>query len=231
VIFARIKWLYAILVIFTGMTLMIAIFYLLPKPYAPKISAWFIRLFIFLRVQVHGNPDPDAQMFLINHQSDIDIGIMETITSHDLAWVAKKELFDVPFFGLVVKLPKDIPLERESKSSLIKLIKDSKDRIDNGRVITIFPEGTRTETGKMKSFKPGAKIVADKFALRVQPVVLLATSWHFSNKRKDFRPGTVHAYFLDSFVADKNDPDWLKRLHETMQKVYDDELSNNPRYR
>lgn len=210
---------------------MIAIFYLVPNPYAQKISAWFIRLLVFLPVRVKGTPDPDAQMFLLNHQSDIDIGIMETITSKDLAWVAKKELFSVPFFGLVLKLPKDIALERESKTALVKLIKECKDRIDQGRVITIFPEGTRTETGKMKPFKAGAKMVADKFALKVQPVVLIATAWHFSNKRKDFRPGSVTAIYLEPFVADKNDPEWLNNLHNTMQKVYDDELSHHPRYR
>ncbi|MDX9966457.1 MAG: lysophospholipid acyltransferase family protein [Sulfuricurvum sp.] len=230
-IFARIRWLYALIVIFTGMTLMIAIFHFVPNPYAQKISAWFIRLLVFIPVRVKGVPDPDAQMFLLNHQSDIDIGIMETITSKDLAWVAKKELFDVPFFGLVVKLPKDIALERESKTALVKLIKECKDRLDHGRVITIFPEGTRTETGKMKPFKAGAKIVADKYALKVQPVVLIATAWHFSNKRKDFRPGSVTAIYMDSFVADKEDPQWLDRLREQMQKVYDDELSNHPRYR
>lgn len=210
---------------------MITIFHLVPNPYAQKISAWFIRLLVFLPVRVKGTPDPEAQMFLLNHQSDIDIGIMETITPKDLAWVAKKELFDVPFFGLVVKLPKDIALERESKSSLVKLIKECKDRLDHGRIITIFPEGTRTETGKMKPFKAGAKIVADKFALKVQPVVLIATAWHFSNKRKDFRPGTVTAVYMDSFVADKEDPEWLNNLHAQMQKVYDDELANHPRYR
>jgi 1-acyl-sn-glycerol-3-phosphate acyltransferase len=231
VIFARIKWLYAVIVIFTGMTLMIAIFYLVPNPYAQKISAWFIRLLVFLPVRVKGAPDPDAQMFLINHQSDIDIGIMETITSHDLAWVAKKELFNIPFFGLVLKLPKDIPLERESKTALIKLIKECKERIDQGRVITIFPEGTRTETGKMKPFKAGAKIVADKYSLKVQPVVFLETAYHFSNKRKDFHPGTVTAIYLDSFVADKSDPLWLENLQITMQKVYNDELANHPRHR
>ncbi len=210
---------------------MITIFHLVPNPYAQKISAWFIRLLVFLPVRVKGTPDPEAQMFLLNHQSDIDIGIMETITPKDLAWVAKKELFDVPFFGLVVKLPKDIALERESKSSLVKLIKECKDRLDHGRVITIFPEGTRTETGKMKPFKAGAKIVADKFTLKVQPVVLIATAWHFSNKRKDFRPGSVTAVYMDSFVADKEDPEWLNNLHAQMQKVYDDELANHPRYR
>lgn len=213
------------------MTLMIAIFHFVPNPYAQKISAWFIRLLVFLPVRVKGTPDPDAQMFLINHQSDIDIGIMETITPKDLAWVAKKELFDVPFFGLVVKLPKDIALERESKTALVRLLKECKDRLDHGRVITIFPEGTRTETGKMKPFKAGAKIVADKYALKVQPVVFIATAWHFSNKRKDFRPGTVTAVYMDSFVADKEDPEWLNNLHTQMQKVYDDELANHPRYR
>lgn len=210
---------------------MITIFHLVPNPYAQKISAWFIRLLVFLPVRVKGTPDPEAQMFLLNHQSDIDIGIMETITPKDLAWVAKKELFDVPFFGLVVKLPKDIALERESKSSLVKLIKECKDRLDHGRVITIFPEGTRTETGKMKPFKAGAKIVADKFTLKVQPVVLIATAWHFSNKRKNFRPGTVTAVYMDSFIADKEDPEWLNNLHAQMQKVYNDELANHPRYR
>lgn len=209
---------------------MITTFYLLPKPYAVKFSAWFIRLLVFIPVRVKGTPDPDAQMFLINHQSDIDIGVMETITDKDLAWVAKKELFDVPFFGLVVRLPKDIALERESKTSLVKLIKECKDRLDHGRVITIFPEGTRTETGKMKPFKAGAKMVADKFSLKVQPVVLIATAQHFSNKRKIFRSGTITAIYLDPFTADKNNPEWLKETQIKMQQVYDTELASLPQY-
>ena len=210
---------------------MIVTFYLLPKPYAVKFSAWFIRLLLFSPVRVKGEIDPDAQIFLVNHQSDIDIGVMETITSGDLAWVAKKELFDVPFFGLVVKLPRDIALERESKTALIKLLKDCKERLDEGRAITIFPEGTRSETGKMKPFKAGAKMVADKYSLKVQPVVLIATASYFSNKRRDFRPGTITALFLDPFIAEKSDPEWLKNTQITMQKVYDDELANHPRHR
>jgi len=58
------------------------------------------------RVRTKGTLDPDAQMFLVNHQSDIDIGIIETITPKNIAWVAKRELFTIPFFGLVLRLPK-----------------------------------------------------------------------------------------------------------------------------
>lgn len=210
---------------------MIATFYLLPKPKAVKLGAWLIRLLTFTPIRVKGAPDPEAQMLLINHQSDLDIVALETITSRDLAWVAKKELFEIPFFGLIVRLPKDIALERESKTAIIKLLRECEDRLNHGRLITIFPEGTRTETGKMKPFKQGAKVVADKFALKVQPVVLIQTSWHFSNKRKDYHPGAVTAIYLDSFVADKTDSDWLKNLHDQMQKVYDHELLHHPRHR
>ena len=209
------------------MTLMIASFYLLPQPYSVKLGAWFIRLFVFIGVDTKGTLDPDAQMFLVNHQSDIDIGIIETITAKNIAWVAKKELFSIPFFGLVLRLPQNIALQRESKTAIIKLIKEVKRCLDAGRVITIFPEGTRTETGKMKPFKQGSKIVADKYGLKVQPIVLIATASYFSNKRKIFRPGAVTAIYLDAFYADKENQDWLINTQSIMQKVYDDELANH----
>lgn len=210
---------------------MIASFYLLPQPYAVKLGAWFIRIFVFIGVDTKGTLDPDAQMFLVNHQSDIDIGIIETITAKNIAWVAKRELFSIPFFGLVLRLPKNIALQRESKTAIVKLIKETKRCLDEGRVITIFPEGTRTETGIMKPFKFGAKMVADKYALKVQPIVLIATASYFSNKQKIFRPGSITTLYLDAFYADKEDPHWLNNTQLKMQKVYDDELSNRPSHR
>lgn len=228
-IFARLSWAYATFTIFVGMTLMILVFPFVPKPYAQKISAWFIRIFIFLPVNVKGKEDPDTQMFLLNHESDIDIGVMETITKSDLAWVAKKELFDVPFYGLLLKLPNDIPIERESKSSLLKLLKETKSRLDDGRIITIFPEGTRSAGTKMRTFKPGAKIVADKYALRVQPIVLVKTSAYYNIKTHHHHPGTITAVFLEAFNADKEDKEWLKRVQTQMQAVYDEEVAASPR--
>jgi 1-acyl-sn-glycerol-3-phosphate acyltransferase len=210
------------------MTFMIIIFHFVPRPKAPKITSRLIQFFLFCPIRIKGEIDPDAQMFLLNHESDLDIGIMENITKKDLAWVAKKELFDIPFYGLMLKLPNNIAVERESKTALVKLLKDAKDRLDNGRVITIFPEGTRTDSGKMRKFKPGAKMIADKNKLCVQPIVLVNTSRYYNIKKKHYAPGKITAVVLESFIADKSDKEWLNNLRDTMQKVYDEEVAQLP---
>lgn len=220
-IFARLNWFYTTLVIFAGLIVKIVLYKLLPRPWGSKIAAWFIRLLIFIRIERIGTPDPEARMMIINHQSELDIGVIESTTTKDLAWVAKKELFEVPFFSLAISLSNDIPLERESKSALISLIHESQKRIKADRTICIFPEGTRSESGKMRPFKPGAKIIADRLSLRVQPVVLIRTSRFYSNKSFTARPGTIRAIYLESFDADPDNPHWLKALQETMQETYD----------
>jgi 1-acyl-sn-glycerol-3-phosphate acyltransferase len=95
----------------------------------------------------------------------------------------------------------------------------------------MFPEGTRSTSGVMLPFKSGAKMVADANALRVQPVVLIETAKCYNTKKFFFKPKRIKAIFLDSFVADKSDSEWLSNLRIKMQKVYNDELANNPSHR
>lgn len=230
-IFAVISWLYATIVILLSLSIMILTFYLLPRPYSRKLSAWLIKIFTFFSTEVKGKEDPEAQIFLMNHQSDLDIAVMEIVSKRDMAWVAKKELFDIPFFGLALKLPKDISVERESKTSLVKLLKDAKEVLKTNRAIAMFPEGTRSSREHMLAFKSGAKLLADANSLRVQPVVLLETAKYYNTKKLLYKPGKIKVIFLDSFIADKNDSEWLNNLREKMQKVYNDELANNPSYR
>ncbi len=230
-IFARINWFIATIFIFTSLVIMIILYPIVPRPYARKIAAWFVRYTIFFSTDIKGEEDPAAQMYLINHQSDLDIGILETISKKDLSWVAKKELFDVPFFGLAMSMPEDIPIERQSTTSLLRLLKNAKDRLNKGRVITMFPEGTRSKNGRMLPFKNGAKVVADKYKLKVQPIVLIQTAKYYNIKEFFYSPGTINVIFMDSFIAEKSDENWLKDLRIQMQKVYDDELANSLSHR
>ena len=226
-IFAHISWLYATIIIFIAIALSIILFPLLPRPYPRKISNWFARYFTFYSTTVKGTEDPDTQMLLINHQSDIDVGVLETSTKKDLTWVAKKALFKVPFFGLAMSLPEDIEIERESKTSLVKLLRAVKDRVNKKRIIAMFPEGTRTKNGRILPFKSGAKFVADKYQLKVQPVVLVNTLSCYDIKRFHYSAKNITVVFMEPFVADRSNPNWLKDLRVKMQKVYDDELAIN----
>jgi len=231
-IFARISFLYAITVFLTLMTFFIAFvsfgYYLSA---ARKVTSKVILFFLGIRVQVEGRPDPNAKLFIINHQSLIDIMITEMIAPKaDLAWVAKKELFELPFFGLSLRKTNMIRLDREDRRGIVSLIKDAKGRIDEGRSIAIFPEGTRSKKRRMLPFKKGAKIIADKYTLKVQPLILVNCGNLLDTGKYEHRFGTVKAIYLDSFEA-KEDKEWLKELRETMQKRYDDELKHNPSYR
>jgi len=226
-IFAHINWFFATVIIFIAIALSIMLFPLLPRPYPRKVSNWFARYLTFYSTTVKGKEASDAQIFLINHQSDIDVGVLETSTKKDLTWVAKKALFKVPFFGLAMSLPEDIEIERESKTSLVKLLRAVKDRVNKKRTIAMFPEGTRTKNGRMLPFKSGAKFVADKYQLKVQPVVLVNTLDCYDIKRFHYSAKNLTVVFMEPFIADKSNPDWLKDLQVKMQKVYDDELAIN----
>lgn len=223
--FARINWVYDLLIIFTGLALKIITWKFVPKPYGSKIASHFIQTMMFNPVKVVGKIDPEAQMLIANHQSDIDISILECTTSRDLVWVAKKELFSIPFFGLAIRLSDDIPVDRGSKAALVSLVRESKKRLDQGRCIVMFPEGTRSNGKEMRTFKPGAKMVADKYSLRVQPVVLINTARYFDLKNKRGQTGAITAVFLDSFVASKEDENWLADLQITMQNSYDEYIA------
>lgn len=68
-------------------------------------------------------------------------------------------------------------------------------------------------------------MVANKLGLKVQPVVVVGTSATFDSKDKRFLFSQhIDVVFLDSFVADKGDKEWLKNIQIKMQEVYDEHI-------
>ncbi len=223
-IFAKIRGLYAAVVIITMVTLNIFAFFVFPKKNYKKIKIFFTKTILALlgiKVEVEGTPDSEAKMIIMNHSSFIDIPVIEATYPYDMVWIAKKELFDTPFFGLLLKLPENIRLDREDRKSLVHLLKESKEKTKY-KTIAIFPEGTRARGNKLLPFKPGAKIIADKLHLKVQPVVIVCARSRFDSKKLELNPGIIKVKYLPSFYPDPKE-DWLKKLRETMQDILDKE--------
>ena len=191
------------------------------------IKAWMIfQMYVLgIKLETQGNLDESCDMILLNHQSLLDIIVMEYIHSRDLAWVAKKEITDLFFFGHIIKAPRMISVDRENKAGIIHLLKEAKDRLDKGRPIAMFPEGTRSNGKSMLSFRPGAKMLANRFNLRVQPIVLFNTRNIVDSKKLLATPGIVKVIYLEPVQADKN-TDWFEKVEEKMNEVFNKECNN-----
>ena len=226
-IFAKIRGLYAAIIIITMVTLNIFVFFIFPKKHYKKIKIFFTKTILALlgiKVVVEGTPDSEAKMIIMNHSSFIDIPVIEATYPYDMVWIAKKELFDIPFFGLLLKLPENIRLDREDRKSLVHLLKESKEKTKH-KTIAIFPEGTRARGNKLLPFKPGAKIIADKLHLKVQPVIIVCARERFDSKTLELNPGVIKVKYLESFYPDPKE-DWLKNLRNTMQTILNIQKQN-----
>ncbi len=214
--------------------IMIPLLFIAPK-YRCQILHYFNALILFLlggKIEEEGRLDPDAQMLLINHQGIIDIIAMEARGCIGLRWVAKKELFDIPWFGNILKRSDMISVNRQNKAGLIKLLKEAKETIEKkNRVIAIFPEGTRADGQKMLSFKAGAGLIAKKLKLRVQPVVITGSKYLLNEHNRTAHNSTVKIIFLDAFDVDGNDMLWYQEVAEKMQDKIDDEYQRYGRER
>lgn len=205
----------------------VVLMYIFKKHTHKVIKVWMnFQMFVLgIKLQTQGKLDESCDMILMNHQSLLDIIVMEYIHSRDLAWVAKKEITDLFFFGHIIKAPRMISIDRENKAGIINLLKEAKDRLDKGRPIAMFPEGTRSDGKSMLGFRPGAKILANRYNLRVQPIVLFNTRNIVDSKKVLATPGIVKVVYLEPIQADKN-TDWFEKTEEKMNEVFNKECTN-----
>ena len=177
------------------------------------------RFFGGYKLEVIGKFSDEANILLINHQSMLDIIVLEEIHPKNICWIAKAQIGKIPIIGKILSLPKMIAVERENKHSLIKLLSEAKDRVENGRVLAIFPEGTRSQTKELLPFKGGAKLLVEKLNLKVQPIVIVGSD-AMKVKEFSFKKADIKLFCLD--LVDTSKENWLEATRESMQKVLDE---------
>ena len=182
------------------------------------VAKLFLKIFR-VKYEEIGNIDKEAQILVMNHQSFMDVIILEAIYPLDLCWIAKKELGEPFLYGHALKAPKMILINRESKREIMRLLKEAEDRLQNNRVLCIFPEGTRSKGGeKLLPFKQGARILIDNFKLKVQPIVFCGTRDNLDVGVFRFDNSKFTVKYLESFVPTGDD--WYNELRELMQNEY-----------
>lgn len=161
-------------------------------------------------------------LLVLNHQSLVDIVCLEAIYPKNLCWIAKKEIQDIPLFGHIIPAPRMIAIDRKDKRSIIKMIKEGKERLSEGRVLAMFPEGTRGKGDKLLKFQNGAKVLAEKLELIVQPAIIVGARDILDSKNFEAHGGDVRIIYLDP-IDPKEDEHWYEKMYESMQETLQQE--------
>ncbi len=130
-------------------------------------------------------------ILLVKHQSTFETFLMPTLMPHPLAYVFKRELLYVPFFGWAMGRLDMIHIDRRQRARAFnKVVAQGKKLLAQGIWIIMFPEGTRIPRGEQGVYKSGGTRLAVETGAPVIPIaVTSAKCW----PRKAFlkRPGVV----------------------------------------
>jgi 1-acyl-sn-glycerol-3-phosphate acyltransferase len=135
---------------------------------------WLMKCWKY-KVKGKENVDKNKTYVVVsNHQSQLDILVAFTCFFH-FKWVSKIEIFNVPLIGWNMRLNKYIQLVRGDKKSIAQMMDDAEETLKKGSSVFIFPEGTRSETGVLRPFKPGAFKLAQDLKLPILPIAINGT--------------------------------------------------------
>ena len=151
-------------------------------------------------MSVHGGEHiagGEPRIFVCNHVSWFDIPVMAGTLPRG-KYVAKSELFDVPFFGWGMRLIGDVRVERENRKAAFAAYEVAAARIRHGTPVVVFPEGTRGSSYQLRPFKKGPFVLAIAAGVPIVPVLIHGTVEIMPRGSWRIRPGKVNLHFLDA---------------------------------
>ena len=197
---------------------------------AQKIARLWARLLLGaadVRLVVEGREHLNPRgpyIFAANHQSQFDIFALLAAVPLPFSWLAKEELFRIPLLGAAMKGAGYIPINRTDRRAAFASIDEAAARVRGGTSIVIFPEGTRSLDGKLKTFKKGGFFLAIKSR---QPVVPVSISGSFRVlAKRSFRVhrGTIRVHFSVPVPTDTLSPGDKDRLIAEVRRIMQEHL-------
>jgi 1-acyl-sn-glycerol-3-phosphate acyltransferase len=143
-------------------------------------AAWavgYVRVNPLWRLRTSGRgllPWRGAAVLVANHASLIDILVLFDLF-RPFKWVSKAEIFRVPVIGWNMRLNGYVPLVRGSGESVRRMMARCGQLLEAGSPVLLFPEGRRTDDGRLQAFKDGAFELAVRHRVPVFPIAVHGT--------------------------------------------------------
>lgn len=185
----------------------------------PDNIQWLERLYTRGQVALTGSRwravvdpaiDPNGTyMFFQNHVNHLDHCTMYAATRHFKQGVELDEHFRYPVYGAFMRSRGTLPVTRGSAREFMRLRDQMQAEVDKGHSLLVFPEGTRTITGRLGPFQLGVFRIAQELG---RPIVPVTVTGMYRVMRKGsllIRPGHKVTVYCDAPIETKG----LKRSH------------------
>jgi 1-acyl-sn-glycerol-3-phosphate acyltransferase len=132
---------------------------------------WFFILMFKVRIKNRGRvPGHGGVLLISNHQSFLDPVLAGMGLGRECHYMARDSLFRNKLFKRLIESLNAFPVKRGKAD--VGAIKESLRRLKRGKVVVMFPEGTRTKDGRIRSMLPGLAAVAQKARVPIVPTLI-----------------------------------------------------------
>lgn len=183
-----------------------------------RFNIWWLRVTCRIDYQLSGIehvPDQPGRSVIVmaKHQSTWETMFLQQYLP-PMAWVIKRELLWLPFFGWAMALLRPIAINRRAGASSVKqVIRQGVEHLRQGQWVLIFPEGTRVAPGVRQRYGMGGAVLAAHSGCPILPVALNAGEfWPRGGFVK--RPGTIQVMFGPLLDSNGRSPQELTRQVE-----------------
>ncbi|OQY29176.1 MAG: hypothetical protein B6244_04885 [Candidatus Cloacimonetes bacterium 4572_55] len=135
----------------------------------------FVLMILAKPIEIKGleRLDPDGvYIFMPNHTSFLDIPIAVSKFPYNVRVIAKDLFFRIPFFGLAMTHSRNLRMHRDNPRKDLKTLSNGRALLKEGKSIVVFPEGSRTRTGRLQPLKTALFTLAIRSGAAVVPVAI-----------------------------------------------------------
>lgn len=157
-------------------------------------------------------------IYICNHASPVDIFLAMWLTPTGTVGIAKKQIIWYPLFGQLYVLANHLRIDRTNlRASIQSMRKVARALLENDLSLVVFPEGTRSATGRLLSFKKGFVHLAIQTKLPIVPMVFTGTHLAWQKNSLRVRPAPLTVTYLPpirtvDWTADKVE-DYVELVH------------------
>jgi len=131
------------------------------------------------------------QILFSSHSSFADICVLASVLPVQFRWLARKEIFRVPFIGWHLARSGHLKIDRGDRESAVRLLSEAAEKVRGGINLLVFPEGTRSPDGTLRSFKKGVFHLAIDAGVPIVPIRLLGTHRIMPKGTRQLNPSDV----------------------------------------